>query len=268
MLHDAKNDQATFTQAVLNPDMPVPDGIARANGGDPREAFNVYRNNVVASLAETLKSAFPITSHLLGEGLQRALMADFARAHPPKSAVMSAYGEAFPGFLAQHPTTKGKPFLADIALLERRRIDAYHAADAPVFDGALLTQIDPDVLTASTLMVHPAVRLVSSRFPVATIHAIEKAEMDGTLQEGARAGVDLRKGEFVLIARPHYDVAHQNIGAGDFAFIQACARGIPFGAAAAAGFDAEPDYDFQGSLALTLTAGVFTSLHTSDPSHL
>lgn len=258
-----KHDQAAFTQAVLNPDLPVPDGIVRANGGDPREAFNVYGNNVVASLAQTLKAAFPVTSHLLGEGLQRALMADFARAHPPQNAVMATYGGALPDFLAQHPATKAKPFLADVALSERRRIEAYHAADAPVFDGATLAQIDPDDLTASTLLVHPAVRLVASRFPIATIHAIEKAAMDGTLAEGARVGVNLRKGEAVLIARPRYEVTQQSIGKGDLAFVQACADGLPFGVAAAAGFDADPTYDFQASLSLCFAAGVFTSLQPS-----
>jgi hypothetical protein len=56
-----------FASAVLDPEKPVPDGIARANGGDPLEAFNVYRNNVVASLADALKAAFPVTSLLLAK---------------------------------------------------------------------------------------------------------------------------------------------------------------------------------------------------------
>jgi hypothetical protein len=34
----------------------------------PLEAFNVYRNNVVASLADALKAAFPVTSQLAGRG--------------------------------------------------------------------------------------------------------------------------------------------------------------------------------------------------------
>lgn len=260
MLPEAHHHGA-FAAAVLDPEKPVPDGIARANGGDPLEAFNVYRNNVVASLAEALKSAFPITSHLLGDGLQRALMADFVRKHPPKNAVMSDYGDDFPAFMARHPATKAKPFLADIALLERRRVEAYHGADAPVFDGAQLAQIDPDILTNGTLIVHPAVRLVASRFPVATIHTIERAALDGTLAENGRAGVDMRKGEAVLIARPLYDVMQQPIGAGDFAFIKACARHVPFGAAAETGFQADPNFDFQACLALCLSAGVFTAFH-------
>lgn len=259
-----EHHHSAFAAAVLDPDMAVPSGIARANGGDPLEAFNVYRNNVVASLAEALKAAFPITSQLLGEGLQRALMVDFVRANPPKSAVLAAYGDAFPGFLAQHPATKARPFLADIAVLERKRLAAYHAADADVLDGAALAAIAPEVLSAGFLLVHPAVRFVQSRFPVATIYALEQAALDGTLPENGRAGVDLSASEAVLITRPAYEVSSQIIGKGDFAFIDACARSVPFAAAADAGFQADPDFDFQTCLGLSLTRGVFTAFKPSD----
>jgi hypothetical protein len=259
----AGHHHGAFASAVLDPAKPVPPGIGRANGGDPQEAFNVYRNNVVASLADALKAAFPITSHLLGEGLQRALMADFARAHPPKNAVLSTYGGAFPGYVAQHEATRARPFLADIALLERRRLEAYHAADAPLLDGATLGEIDPDALSAGTLMVHPAIRLVSSRFPIATIYAIERAELNGDRPAAARTGVDMRRGEAVLITRPVYDVAVQTIGPGDFAFIKACAHGLPFGAAADSGFQADPGFDLQVSLGLCLSTGVFTAFQST-----
>lgn len=262
-----KHHHGAFASAVLDPEKPVPDGIARANGGDPLEAFNVYRNNVVASLADALKAAFPVTSLLLGEGLQRALMANFVRAHPPKNAVLSTYGGDFPGYLAQHPATKARPFLGDVALLERRRIEAYHAADASVFDGAVLGGIDPEILSAGTLVVHPSVRLIASRFPIATVYAIEKATLDGVAAPVDRSSVDMRKGEAVLVSRPYYDVTSQPIGRGDFAFIKACARGVPFGAAADDGFQADPAFDLQSSLALCLTAGVFTAFH-STPSFI
>ena len=253
-----------FAAAVLNPDLAVPPGIARANGGDPQEAFNVYRNNVVVSLAEALKAAFPITSQLLGDGLQRAMMADFVRANPPKSAVLATYGDGFPGFLAYHEATKARPFLADVAFLERKRLEAYHAADAEVLDGAALGVIAPETLSAGFLLVHPAVRLVQSRFPVATIYALEQAALDGTLAENGRAGVDLSKGETVLITRPAYEVTSQTIGKGEFAFIDACMRSVPFAAAADVGFQADADFDFQACLGVTLAAGVFTAFKPSD----
>jgi len=263
MSPDAAHSQADFAAAVLDPSLGVPEGIARANGGDPREAFNVYRNNVVASLADALKAAFPITAQLLGDGLQRALMADFVRAHPPSSPVLSSYGEGFPRFLAEHPATRARPFLADMAVLERRRIEAYHAADAPVFDGASLAALDAESVSAGTFHLHPAVRLVASRFPVASIHAIEQAARDGTLAAGARAALDMRRAETVLITRPLYDVTMQTIGPGDAAFLIACGKGLSFAEATEAGFAADEAFDLQACLTRCLAAGAFSGFQSS-----
>lgn len=262
MSPEAAPSQAEFAAAVLDPALGVPEGIARANGGDPREAFNVYRNNVVASLADALKAAFPITAQLLGEGLQRALMADFVRAHPPASPVLSAYGDGFPAYLAEHPATRARPFLADVALLERRRIEAYHAADAPVLDGTSLSGLDAECIAAGIFFLHPATRLVASRFPVAGIHAMEKAALDGTLAEGARASLDMSRGEAVLITRPGYEVMMLAIGPGEAAFLTACGNASPFAEAAETGFSADAAFDLQACLTRCLAAGAFCAFQT------
>lgn len=256
--------QSAFAAAVLDPAKAVPAGLARSNGGPVLEAFNVYRNNVVASLAEALKAAFPVTAQLLGEGLARALMADFARQHPPRHAFLGGYGDGLAAFLQQHPATRAKPFLGDIARLERLRLDAYHGADAPVLDAAELAALDPDALSAGRLVLHPAVRLFASAFPVGTIHAIESAALAGSVVED-RASVDLKVSERVLVVRPLYEVSAHNVDQGSFAFLQACEAGLSIADAADAGFDEDPDFDFQACLALCLSAGVFTAYQPADP---
>lgn len=256
--HDA------FAAAVLDPDRDVPNGIARANGGDPLQAFNVYRNNVVTSLAEALKAAFPITSQLLGEGLQRALMADFARAHPPKSAVMAHYGHGFDAFLRAHPATKARPFLADMASLERLRLDSYHAADSAVFDGSALTTLDPDVLAAGSFVLHPATRIFVSRFPLASIYAIELAQSRGETPAEDRHAINMNDGQAVLVTRPFYEVFINRIGIGDAAFLNACRAGVSFDEAAETGFEADRLFDLQTALSLALTSGSFQSFQPSN----
>ena len=262
MSPDAAHHQGAFAAALLDPRLPVPGGVARADSGDPREAFNVYRNNVVASLAEALKAAFPVTAHLLGEGLQRALMADFARAHPPRSPVLSAYGSDFPGFLAQHAATRARAFLADVALLERRRLEAYHEQDAKVLDATELATLSPDALERGRFVVHPAMRLVVSRFPVATIYTIERAALDGLPSATDRAQVDMAQGQGVLVTRPHFDVDFFVLAPGEVAFVRGCARGVTFGEAAAAGLDADPAFDLQACLATCLQTGAFAHFKT------
>ncbi|MEM6711409.1 MAG: DNA-binding domain-containing protein [Pseudomonadota bacterium] len=260
-----KHHHDDFAAAVLDPTKPVPAGVKRANGGDPQEAFNVYRNNVVASLAEALKAAFPITSQLLGEELRKALMVDYVRQYPPKNAVLATYGEDFPHVLAQHPATKARPFLADVAFLERRKLNAYHAADAPLLASDALAAVDPAELTAGYLVLHPAVQLLTSKFPFFTIYKLEKASQEGTLPEGGRKGVNMATSERVIVTRPHYDVIMHALGVGDFEFLSATARRIPFGAAAASGFEADPTFDLQACLGLCFEAGAFCGFAPATP---
>jgi hypothetical protein len=254
--HDA------FAAAVLDPDRPVPAGIGRANGGDPQEAFNVYRNNVVVSLAEALKAAFPITSQLLGEGLQRALMADYARSHPPENAIMAHYGRGFDVFLRDHRATKARPFLADMATMERLRLDSYHAADAEVFDGAVLASLEPDVLAAGHFVLHPATRIFTSAFPVASIYGIELAQSRGEAPAEERHAIDMKERQAVLITRPAYEVFVNRIGLGDAAFLNACGAGLSFDEAAEAGFEADTLFDLQAALSLALSSGSLQGFQT------
>lgn len=261
MSPDLPHDE--FAAALLDPDRAVPGGIGRANGGEPLEAFNVYRNNVVASLAEALKAAFPITSQLLGEGLQRALMADFARAHPPRTAVMAHYGVGFDTFLREHPATKARPFLADMAALERLRLDSYHAADAPVFDGAVLATLEPQALATGRFVVHPATRVFLSAFPIASIYQIELAQSRGEMPGEERQAVNMNEGQAVLITRPAYEVFLNRISVGDAAFLMACDTGASFDEATEAGFEADPLFDLQTALSVLLSSG---SLQAFQPS--
>lgn len=253
-----------FAAAVLDPNRAVPDGIGRANGGDPVQAFNVYRNNVVASLAEALKATFPITSQLLGEGLQRALMADYARVHPPKNAVMAHYGHGFDAFLRDHQATKARPFLADMAAMERLRLDSYHSADAEVFEGAVLASLDPEALAAGRFVLHPATRIFISRFPLTSIYQIELAQSRGETPAEDRHAINMKESQAVLITRPAYEVFVNRIGLGDAVFLNACDAGSSFDAAAEAGFEADTLFDLQSALSLALTSGCFQAFHPSN----
>jgi hypothetical protein len=256
MLPDVSGNDG-FAAALLNPASAVPAGIARANGGDPVQAFNVYRNNVVASLAQALKAAFPVTSVLLGDGLQRALMADYARAHPPTSPILAHYGDGFADYLAAHPATRERPFLADMARLERLKLASYHSADALALTSEVLARVDPEQLSDTVLALHAAARLFRSRFPVASIYGLETAALAGALPEGARAAIRMDKAEAMLVVRPRFDVALHALSSSQAAFFTACDDGAVLGDAAERAYETDEAFDLQSTLALGLASGAF-----------
>ena len=95
--------QTAFAAALLDPELPPPDGLVAWNGSDPARRFAVYRNNVVVSLVDALADTFAVTQELVGEAFFRAMARVFALADPPKSRLMAFYGESFPNFIAGFP---------------------------------------------------------------------------------------------------------------------------------------------------------------------
>ena len=91
--------QAAFAAALLDPQLPCPDGLCSANGADPASRFSVYRNNVQSSLINALADSYPVVQQLVGEDFFRAMAAVFVQQHPPETPLMSRYGEALPAFL-------------------------------------------------------------------------------------------------------------------------------------------------------------------------
>ena len=109
--------QSDFTAAILDPAAAVPPGMVDPEGRPAGKRFNVYRNNLAASLSEALETGFPVLHRLLGAQSFQTLALIFSRAHPPTSRALSQYGDALPEFLEGFQALAAYPYLADIARL-------------------------------------------------------------------------------------------------------------------------------------------------------
>jgi hypothetical protein len=192
-------NEAIFTQALLNPDLAVPEELIDANGRPAGRRFSVYRNNVAGSLTEALAQGFPVLQKLLGDEYFKALAGVFFRQCPPTSRLMMFYGTEMPDFLADFPPLANLPYLPDVARLEIALREAYHAADAPAVSAQTLATMPPERFMAARLHLAPAVRVVTSDYPV---WSIWHANTNGGAPPQMRP-------ETVLVLRPEYDaVAH------------------------------------------------------------
>jgi len=240
--------QASFTAALLNTDLAVPDGLVDGLGRPAGRRFAVYRNNVAGSLTEALEQGFPVIAKLLGEEFFKAMAGVFLRAQPPRSRIMMTYGTDMPAFLASFPPLTHLPYLADVARLEQALREAYHAADVAPIAPEVLGAVQPDRLLAAKVRLAPALRLIVSPYPVLSIWRANTDEAAPKPQMQAEAA---------LILRPDYDPAPHLLPPGGAEFVAA----LQEGATVAAAFDQAGEiFDIGAMLGLLIGGGAITGL--------
>ena len=247
-----ENRQAKFAEALLNPEIPVPDGVVDPAGAPSPKRFDVYRNNVTVSLIEAMATAFPAIEKIVGDQFFAAMAREFVRAHPPTSPLLMFYGEAFPGFLQSFEPVSHLSYLSEVAQLELLRREAYHAADAAPLAPDFLGEIAPEQLGAMTVTLHPTVRLLDARHPALSIWEWNNAE-----DESERPALP-EHGESILIARPELTVEMRRLPPGGYRFLASLAAGAPLGAAAEAG-SAIPEFDLTANISGLLESRIVTA---------
>ncbi|MCI2397883.1 DNA-binding domain-containing protein [Aliiroseovarius subalbicans] len=243
-------DQTQFRTAMLDPALPVPNGLTDALGAPAGARFNVYRNNVAVSLTEAMEAAFPVILKLVGEEFFRAMAGVYLRIHPPKSPLMMHYGDAFPGFLEGFEPAQHLGYLPDIARLELAMRESYHAADGTPTEPAVLQSLPPDRLMTARIILAPALRLVRSKWP---IHGIWAFNMQGAPQPQMQ-------GQDVLITRPDFDPVLTPLPDGGAAFIIALQQGQSFGTALGLATAQAANFDLTTTLGTLISGAAITKI--------
>ncbi|MFJ7315480.1 DUF2063 domain-containing protein [Pseudomonas sp. NPDC098747] len=244
--------QAAFCAALLNVGLPCPEGLCSANGADPASRFAVYRNNVQSSLINALADSYPVVMQLVGEEFFRAMAANFVQSQPPRSPLMSRYGEDFADFIAGFEPASSVPYLADVARLEHLRTCAYHAADAdPVRPEQITAALSaPQALSELRFELHPSLHLLDCAYAVVAIWAAHQ-------QEATLAGIDLTREQHALVLRNGLEVEVFALEPGASTFIRHLIEGQPLLAAA----ENSPQFDLAQTLGLLIAHNAITHLN-------
>ncbi len=247
----------TFSDAVINADLPVPAGIIGPQGKKAAKRFDVYRNNVIVGLVGSLVDIFPSVHNLVGDEFFRAMAAVYARQEPPTSPLLFEYGGGFPAFLEQFEPVQKLIYLPDVARFELIWLQAYHAADVPVLNPDALAAIAPENLAETRFIPHPAAHVVRSGY--ASVSILSASRSGGDL-----SSIDPMVGEDGLISRSNYDVEIRNLPPGAAVFLAQLMDGETLGAAAGAAMGEAENFDIAAAITAMLEAGAFSDLHTND----
>lgn len=237
-------------------------GAARArvrdDGIDAATRLAVYANNSWMAFRNTLALAYPVVERLGGEDWFSGAVREYRRAHPSRSGNLHDAGAAFAGFLRGALADTGHEVLADVAELEWAWQEVLVAPDAAPLAVDAFARIDARHWAELRLALHPAARLVASRYPVLTIWQHERAQATDPVRLDAG-------GERVLLKRVALDVELHRLTAGEHALLAALAGGATFAAAVDAA-DADSAFDLPAALQRCLRHGFLAALDPSQPS--
>jgi hypothetical protein len=243
--------QQAFAQALLDPALPPPGELVAWNASDPRLRFAVYRNNVSVSLVAALADTFPVLRALVGDEFFDAMARLYVADEPPRSPVLAHYGEGMADWLAHFAPAASLPYLPDLARLERARVRAYHAADAPSLgtDAVAARLAEPAQLAQARLRLHPSLSVLDSRYAIVSLWAAHQghAPLEAVVPD---------RPECALVLRADDDAAVLDIPPGAATFYRRLLQGQPLARAASR---IEEPFNLGESLAILIRHGAISA---------
>ncbi|HEY8126614.1 MAG TPA: DNA-binding domain-containing protein [Methylocystis sp.] len=254
MTTSADFDQSAFVRALLDPELPPPNGVEASHGFPPKRRFGVYRNNVCVGLVDALAERFPVCRRLVGDDFFRAMAQCYVRERLPRRPMLFEYGDAFATFVSQFEPARELPYLPDVARLDYAVGQAYHAADAAPLPLDLLRALPHDQLDRATAALHPSTQVVASKYPIVSIWRRHMSDDEMT-------PMVLDHGEEALIVRPELAISVSTLPSGGSAFVEALRDGKTFGEAMnAATCAAVMDFDLTACLRALFLAQAFVAI--------
>jgi len=192
----------------------------------------------------------------VGDEFFRAMAGCYVKANPPSSPVISAYGATFSSFIQGFEPAASVPYLADVARLERLRVRAYHAADAPALEPqAVLQQLQAHTeLGTLRLQLHPSLATLNSRYAVVAVWAAHHTE-------GAIATLNPWHAQGALVLRQGLEVKVFAIDSGSVVFIDSLNQGAVLEEALTHALETSAEFDLHQCLALLINQAAITHLH-------
>lgn len=245
--------QGAFADALFGA-RPADERVQRLHD---QPGFAVYRNTVFKGCVDALQANFPAVARLVGDAWFRSAAAVYVREHAPIDARLVHYGEDFAAFLEDFEPAKGMPYLSAVARLDALWVQAHTARDERSIDAATVATLSAEALGQATLRPHATARWIA--FDAMPAFSIWSAN-----REGRDVPDDLVwQGERALLLRAFGEVTWRPLSAAGCAFLDACAEGRPFDAAAALALDAQPDAVLGNIVGELLAAGTFSAVVTA-----
>jgi hypothetical protein len=202
------------------------DRVTAGGAGEPADGLialtasgdlAIYANMYASRLHDALAEDYPKLRAALGDERFSELMEQYLRAHPPRSFTLRDLGID----LAEHlrASVHAPPWAADLAALERARVEVFDGLDAPPLAHADVVALDAQLP-----------ELVLAWVPASVVVPLEWAVDDlwSAIEDG-QSGFDPARGaRVVLVWRREISVLHRTLDPDEAELAPAIAIGARF----------------------------------------
>jgi hypothetical protein len=246
--------QHLLLEAVLN--TASDDAIALVDPLAPtaEARLAVHRNTVRSNVTAALESTYPAVRRLVGADYFGRVARDFALRHPSRSGDLRHVGAAFPPYLAELHGHDQYGYLGDVARLELLIEEALLAAEHPPLDVSALAAVAPADYDELQFLLHPALRLFSSPYPV---RRIWESNVGG---EAEPEIIDLASGgDRLAVLRQRLQLQFHPLSPGEWRWLTALGERTPFAASLAVATAEDPGFDAAAALQRFVALGAIVA---------
>jgi len=249
-------DLHAFANTIVHGDAASPQIVPSYINYSAEIAVDIYRNNYRGNLHDALAGAYPVIKQLVGDNFFRFMAGKYTDVYPSRSANLHHYGAELATFLTAFAPAQELVYLADVAVLEWTCHVAYFADDIATLDINRLALIPPEQYPELILHIHPACRMVRSRYPVAAIWRAHQPGADCDFH------IDLDSGPCIALVNRQADAVQvEELRENFSAWLQAMQDGISMGAAIDATLARYPDFDLATSLQKLVAQNILTGFN-------
>jgi Putative DNA-binding domain len=162
---------------------------------EPIEQINIYVSAYFYRLLECLKEEFPATLAVIGTNDFASLVREYLVWRPPTEPSIFYAGRYLAEFLRNHNLAKCRPFIAELARLERATLETFHASEAPILTDEEMRAIPAQQWPTIELRSHPGVEILRGQWRVSEVlSAVERGDAWGEPAQEKNAVIVWRRG--------------------------------------------------------------------------
>lgn len=216
----------------------------------------IYRNNVLENLTGALEAVYPVVRRLVGEAFFHHAARQYACLHPSASGDIHCFGGSLADFLVSFPGASELVYLPDVARLEWLLHEAFHALDQPALNLQRLAGLPAEHYPQIRFKLHPACRMMTSRYPVLRIWETNQPGYVGEDQVKFEEG-----GMSLLIRRPQFTPEIVSLSPGGYVLLHAFSSGLSLDHALPLALEAQPDFTPEPFLREQVGQGVLVDFY-------